>query len=197
MLEKWSMTVRLTLTQLLWTPNKKDQTNKEVVDCGWIKENDFLGCTHDNIWTLDTQEEPWAKKTSFASLKNFDWTHINEPLVKELICSFDYDNQYVKLERQHIDIGEESIAKVFKLPCEGLMVGSWEGYNGVAATYFTWTQQDHHVLKSRYVIAHANEKARVTRLEALTEILTFRQGKMFVLGFLVFMMLNAKKELVN
>jgi hypothetical protein len=47
------------------------------------------------------------------------------------------------------------------------------------------------------VIAHANEKARVTRLEALTEILTFRQGKMFVLGFLVFMMLNAKKELVN
>jgi hypothetical protein len=42
--------------------------------------------------------------------------------------------------------------KVFKLPCEGLMVGAWEGYNGVATTYFTRTHQDHYVLKSGYVI---------------------------------------------
>ncbi len=56
--------------------------------------------------------------------KKFDWTHINEPLVKELICNFNYDNQYVKLERQHIDIGEEGITKVFKLLCEGLMAGA-------------------------------------------------------------------------
>jgi hypothetical protein len=53
--------------------------------------------------------------------KKFNWTHINEPLVKELICSFNCDNQYVKLERQQIDIGEEGIAKMFKLPRGGLM----------------------------------------------------------------------------
>jgi hypothetical protein len=93
--------------------------------------------------------------------------------VKELICNFDYDNQYVKLEKQHIDIGEEGIAKVFKLPCEGLMVGAREGYNGVPAIYYTWTQQDHYVFKSGYVIAQANENAMVERLEALAEILTF------------------------
>jgi len=56
----------------------------------------FLGCIHGRIWALDTHEETWAKKV--GSLKKFDWTHVNKPLVKELICSFSYDNQYVKLE---------------------------------------------------------------------------------------------------
>jgi hypothetical protein len=50
-----------------------------------------------------------------ALLKKFDQTHIYEPLVKELICNFDYDNRYIKLEKQHIDIGKEGIVKVFKL----------------------------------------------------------------------------------
>ncbi len=31
--------------------------------------------------------------------------------------------------------------KVFKLPCEGLMARTQEGYNGVVATYFTSIQQ--------------------------------------------------------
>ncbi len=87
--------------------------------------------------------------------------------------------------------------KVFKLPCEGLMVGAWEGYNGVVATYFTITQQDHYVFKSGYVIAQINKKAKVKILEALMEILTFCQGNRFVPSSLVFVMLVAEKELVN
>jgi len=58
----------------------------------------FLGCTHVSIWALNIQEGTWAKKVGLASLKKLDWTHINEPLVKELICSFNYDDQYVKLQ---------------------------------------------------------------------------------------------------
>jgi hypothetical protein len=53
--------------------------------------------------------------------------------------------------------------KVFKLPCEGLMAGSWEGYNSLDATYFVGTQQDHYVFKSRYLIAQAYGKARARR----------------------------------
>jgi hypothetical protein len=52
----------------------------------------FLGCTHSNIWVLNTQEEAWAKKASLMSLKKFNWTHINEPFMKELICNFNYNN---------------------------------------------------------------------------------------------------------
>ncbi len=52
----------------------------------------FLGCTHVSIWALDAQEGAWAKKAGLASLKKLDWTHINEPLAKELICNFNYDN---------------------------------------------------------------------------------------------------------
>jgi hypothetical protein len=36
---------------------------------------------------------------------------------------------------------------------EELMAGAWDGYNSVVATYFVSTQQDHYILKSRYLIA--------------------------------------------
>jgi hypothetical protein len=157
----------------------------------------FLGCTHANIWALDTQEGACVKKVGLASLKKLDWIHINEPLVKELICSFNDDNQYVKLQGRQIDIGEEGIVKVFKLPCKGLMAGAQEGFDGVDATYFVRTQQDHYVIKSRYLIAQVNGKVRVRRLKTLTEILTFRQSNNFAPGFLVSMMLVAEKELAN
>ncbi len=87
--------------------------------------------------------------------------------------------------------------KMFKLPCGGLMTGAQKGYNGVVATYLTKTQQDHYVQKSRYVTAQANGKARVGRLETLTEILTFRQGNRFALCFLIYVMLTVEKEPIN
>ncbi len=86
---------------------------------------------------------------------------------------------------------------MFKLPCAGLMAGAQKGYNGVVATYFTKTQRDHYDFKSRYVIAQANGKARVGRLEALTEILTFHQGNRFALCSLISVMLTTEKEPIN
>ncbi len=58
----------------------------------------FLGCTHVIIWALDTQEGAWAKKMGLALLKKIDLAHVNDPLVKELFCSFNYDDQYAKLQ---------------------------------------------------------------------------------------------------
>ncbi len=54
--------------------------------------------------------------------------------------------------------------KLLKLPCEGLMARTLEGYNGVVATYFVSTQQDHYILKLGYLMAQTNGKARVRRL---------------------------------
>jgi hypothetical protein len=68
------------------------------------------------------------------------------------------------LERQQIDISEEGIVKMFKLPCGGLMARARERYNGVVVTYFTRTHQDHYILKLGYVIAQAEGKAKVRRL---------------------------------
>ncbi len=94
-------------------------------------------------------------------LKFFDCTHINELLAKKLVCSFNYDDQYVKLQGRQIDIGEEGIVKVFKLPWEGLMARTLEGYNGVVATYFVGFQQDHYIFKSGYLSGQSNGKAKV------------------------------------
>ncbi len=55
----------------------------------WMHSWQYLG--------LDIQEEAWAQKVGLVSLKKFNQIHINKPLVKELICSFNYDNQYVKV----------------------------------------------------------------------------------------------------
>jgi hypothetical protein len=52
----------------------------------------FFRSTQVIIWALDIQEGTCAKKVGLASLKKFDWIHINEPMVKKLICSFNYDN---------------------------------------------------------------------------------------------------------
>jgi hypothetical protein len=52
----------------------------------------FFGCTQVRIWALDIQEGTCAKKLGLESLKKFDWTYINEPMAKKLICSFNYDN---------------------------------------------------------------------------------------------------------
>jgi hypothetical protein len=67
------------------------------------------------------------------------------------------------------------------------MARAREGYNGVAATYFAGMQQENNVLKLGYVIAQANGKARVRRLEVLIEFLTLHQGNMFAHGSLVFL----------
>jgi hypothetical protein len=77
---------------------------------------------------------------------------------------------------------------------EGLMVGAWDRYSSVVATYFVGTQQDHYVLKSGYLIAQANKKAEVEKLKTLTEILMFHQGNKFALSSLVSMMLVVEKE---
>ncbi len=45
----------------------------------------FLGCIHASIWALDIQEGTWVKKVGLASLKKFEWTHINKPMAKKLI----------------------------------------------------------------------------------------------------------------
>jgi hypothetical protein len=87
--------------------------------------------------------------------------------------------------------------KVFKLLCKGLLVGAQEGFNGVDATYFVGTHQDHYVFKLGYLIAQANGKVRAGRLKALTGILTFRQDNNFAPGSLVSMMLVVEKELAN
>jgi hypothetical protein len=92
-----------------------------VVELGKVT---ILGCIHGSIWALDIHKEAWAKKVGVVLLKKLNLIHINALLMKELICNFNYDNQYVKLEKRQINIGEEGIAKMFKLPCGGLMVGA-------------------------------------------------------------------------
>jgi hypothetical protein len=77
------------------------------------------------------------------------------------------------------------------------MARSREGYNNIVATYFGSTQQDHYVLKSGYLIAQIDRKAKVERLKTLTKNLKFCQGNRFAFGSLIFVMLVVEKEPMN
>lgn len=59
-------------------------------------------------------------------MKKFDWTSIDELVMKELICNFDYIDQYIKFKGWQVDVGE-GISQFLKLSYEGFMLGGEEG----------------------------------------------------------------------
>jgi hypothetical protein len=80
-----------------------------------------------------------AKKTKLAQMKKFEWTTIDEPLVKELICNFHHDDHINNLQGCKIDLGKARVATILKLPWEGLVIKRKEGYNSIVATLFLGT----------------------------------------------------------
>jgi hypothetical protein len=53
-----------------------------------LSKINFIGCTHRSIWVVAKEEDEWAKKNRLAQMRKFEWTTIDEPLVKEFICNF-------------------------------------------------------------------------------------------------------------
>jgi hypothetical protein len=67
----------------------------------------------------------------------------------------------------------------------------------IVATYFTKDEHEHYISHSRYLIAKVDGKHKVTRVEALTEIMSFKQGNKFAPSALISTMLATEKEKVN
>jgi hypothetical protein len=72
-----------------------------------------------------------------------------------------------------------------------------ESYNPIVATYFIGSEHEHYIPCLGYLITKVHGKRKVTKLEALMEIMSFKQGNKFALGDLISMMLVAEKEEVN
>ncbi len=54
----------------------------------------FLDCTHGSIWIPMKEKANWAKKVGLAKIRKLDWTLVDEPVVKELIISYNRVDQY-------------------------------------------------------------------------------------------------------
>jgi hypothetical protein len=67
----------------------------------------------------------------------------------------------------------------------------------IVATYFTRDEHEHYILHSISLIAKADGKQKVARLEALTKIMSFKQGNKFAPSALISTMLAIEKEKVN
>ncbi len=70
-------------------------------------------------------------------------------------------------------------------------------YNLIVATYFKGDEHEHYISLSIYLIAKANGKRKVAKLEALTVIMSFEQGNKFAPCVLILTMLVVEKEKVN
>ncbi len=48
----------------------------------------------------------WAKKVRLAQIKKLNWTLVDEPIMKEMVNSYNHVNQYVKLKGRQINVGK-------------------------------------------------------------------------------------------
>jgi hypothetical protein len=118
----------------------------------------FMGCMHGSIWTL-MKEGDWAKKIGLAQIRKLDWTPIDEPIVKEMVNSYNYANQYVKLKGRQMDI--KGVARICGLSHEGVVPIGRESYNPIVAIYFIKDEHEHYIPCLRYPIAKANGRRKV------------------------------------
>jgi hypothetical protein len=81
------------------------------------------------------------------------------------------------LKGRQIDVGQEGVARI--LSHEGIVPIGKESYNLIVATYFIRDEHEHYIPCSRNLITKADGRRKVTRLDALTEIMSFRQGNKF------------------
>jgi hypothetical protein len=65
------------------------------------------------------EEADWAKKVRLTKIRKLDWTLVDEPIVKEMMNSYNHANQYVKLKGKQINIGE-GMGRIFGYPMKGL-----------------------------------------------------------------------------
>jgi hypothetical protein len=117
--------------------------------------------------------------------------------MKEMIIKYNRADQYVKLKGRQIDVGEEGMARIFYLFYKGIVPIGRENYNPIIEIYFIKDEHEHYIPCSSYLIAKANGKWKVVKLEALTKIMSFRQRNKFVPSVLISMMLPTEKEEMN
>jgi hypothetical protein len=142
------------------------------------------------------EEINWANKVRLAKIKKPNSTLLDELVEKEMISSYNHANQYVKLKGKQINVGK-GVARIFGLSYEGIVPIGRENYNPIIATYFIKDEHEHYIPCLGYLIAKTNGKRKVAKLEALMEIMSFKQRNKFALGALISTMLVAEKEKVN
>jgi hypothetical protein len=102
----------------------------------------------------------------------------------------------VKLKRRQIDIGE-GMARIIGLSREGIVPIGRKSYNLIVAIYFIGNEHEPYIPCSRYLIAKRDGRQKAARLEALMEIMSFKQGNKFAPGALISTTLAIEKEKVN
>ncbi len=116
--------------------------------------------------------------------------------MKEMISIYNHVDQCVRLKGRQIDVGK-GVARIFGLLCEGIVPIGRESYNPIVATYFIGDEHEHYILCSCYLITKVDGKHKVAKLEALTEIMFFKEANKFAPNALISTMLASKKEKVN
>jgi hypothetical protein len=64
-------------------------------------------------------EAKWAKKIGLTKIRKLNRTLIDEPIMKEMMNTYNHANQYVKLKGKQINIGE-GMGRIFGYPMKGL-----------------------------------------------------------------------------
>ncbi len=110
-----------------------------------------------------------------------------------MISNYNHVDQYVKLKGRQIDVWKEKVTTIFWFIRERIVPIGRKSYNPIVATYFIRNEHEHYIPHSGYLIAKANGRWKVARLEALTKIMFFRQGNKICSSCLNFNNVNGRK----
>jgi len=80
---------------------------------------------------------------------------------------------------------------------EGVLPIGRKSYNPIVVIYFIGNEHEHYIPHLGNLIAKVNAKWKVAILEALTKIMSFRQGNKISPTVLISIMLEIEKEKVN
>jgi hypothetical protein len=94
-------------------------------------------------------------------------------MITETICNYQVIEEATKLKGKEVNLTIEGIAKVFKMPSTGTILGRKEGYRYHNQVF---CKRKRRALHSSFwvLICKTNGPWKVMKLEALIENLTFR-----------------------
>ncbi len=73
-----------------------------------------------------------------------DWNTIDLLVIKEIICNFQISSEKNILHKESITLDSVAIAKIFKLPMEGIVVLARESYNKEWVEYLDGEKDEHY-----------------------------------------------------
>ncbi len=106
-----------------------------------LNEITFNSYMHKLMWT-SMEEVKWVEKVILTYFWKMDWTMVDMPFVKEMVCNFCHTTKSTTRKQNKWCVNVEKLASIFKRFHVRIMVGGKERPNFKIAKYFIGNEEE-------------------------------------------------------